>query len=410
ATDPNGNPLTFSKLSKFSGGSDWLTISSSGGLAGQPTLADVGLNRWTVQVSSSGGSDTATLLINVVNPGPNVPSGLTYTSFPICTKGSAITNIPPASTGGSEMRYVASPRLPKGLYLNSTTGVINGTPMEVAASAFYTITATNADGSTTASVNITVIDIAPSALTYSGNPAIYKRGEAIAVNVPANAGGDVVSYAVSPTLPSGLTLNSITGVISGTPLVASLTPVIYRVTASNTGGSTFTDVSIEINDANSNHTPITINDNAAASLYPSTITVPTTTGTITKVTVQLKGLNHTQQNDLDILLVGPSGQTVVLMSDAGGNADISNADLTFDDAALVSLTNTAASIPTGFYKPTNIGDTDNFSAPAPAGPYGTTLSSFNGTNPTGAWCLYMMDDKAKNTGTLSGGWNLSFEI
>jgi len=412
ATDPNGNPLTFSKLSKFSGGSDWLTISSSsGGLAGQPTLADVGFNRWTVQVSSSGGSDTATLLINVVNPGPNVPSGLTYTSFPICTKGSAITNIPPASTGGSEMRYVASPRLPKGLYLNSTTGVISGTPMEVATSAFYTITAANADGSTTASVNITVIDIAPSALTYSGNPAIYKRGEAIAANVPANAGGDVVSYAVSPTLPSGLTLNSITGVISGTPLVASLTPVIYRVTASNTGGSTFTDVSIEINDANSNHTPITINDNAAASLYPSTITVPTTTGTITKVTVQLKGLNHTQQNDLDILLVGPSGQTVVLMSDVGGNADAANADLTFDDAALASLTTTAASILTGTYKPTNNGPTDVFSAPAPAtATYGTTLSVFNGTNPTGTWSLYIMDDRGGNIGTLSGGWNLSFEI
>ena len=411
ATDPNGNPLTFSKLSKLSGGSDWLTISPNGGLAGQPTLADVGLNRWTVQISSSGGSDTATLLINVVNPGPNPPSGLTYPSFPTYTKGSAIVSIPPASIRGSEMRYVASPRLPKGLYLNSTTGVISGTPTEVAATSLYTITATNADGSTTASVNITVIDIAPSALTYSGNPAIYKRGEAIAANVPANSGGDVVSYAVSPTLPSGLTLNSTTGVISGTPLVASLTPVIYRVTASNTGGSTFTDVSIEINEANSNSTPIAINDNAKASPYPSTITVPTTTGTITKVTVQLKGLNHTQQNDLDILLVGPSGQTVVLMSDVGGNADAANADLTFDDASLASLTTTAASILTGTYKPTNNGPTDVFSAPAPAtATYGTTLSVFNGTNPTGTWNLYIMDDRGGKTGTLSGGWNLSFEI
>ena len=221
----------------------------------------------------------------------------------------------------------------------------------------------------------------------------------------------MVSYAVSPALPSGLTLNSITGVISGTPLAPSLKPVIYRVIATNTGGSTFTDVSIEINDANSNSTPITINDNAAASPYPSTITVPTTAGTITKVTVQLKGLSHTQQNDLDILLVGPSGQTVVLMSDVGGNADATNADLTFDDAALASLTTTAASILTGTYKPTNNGPTDAFSAPAPAtATYGTTLSVFNGTNPTGTWSLYIMDDRGGNTGTLSGGWNLSFEI
>jgi len=411
ATDPNSNPLTFSKLSKLSGGSNWLTISSSGGLAGQPTLADVGLNRWTVQVSSSGGSDTATLLINVVNPGPNPPSALSYPSFPIYTKGSAITNIPPASISGSEMRYVASPRLPKGLYLNSTTGVISGTPTEVTATALYTITATNADGSTTTSVNITVIDIPPSALTYSVNPAIYNWGQAIAANTPANAGGDVVSYAVSPALPSGLTLNSTTGVISGTPLVQSLPPAIYRVIATNTGGSTFTDISIEIKDATSNSAPIMINDNAAASPYPCTITVPNMAGTITKVTVQLKDLNHTQQNDLDILLVGPSGQTVVLMSDAGGNADASNADLTFDDASLVSLTTTAAPIPTGTYKPTNIGPNDAFAAPAPAtATYGSTLSVFNGTNPTGTWSLYIMDDRANNTGSISGGWRLSLEI
>jgi hypothetical protein len=99
------------------------------------------------------------------------------------------------------------------------------------------------------------------------------------------------------------------------------------------------------------------------------------------------------------------------MSDAGGNADASNADLTFDDAALGSLTTTAAPIPTGIYKPTNIGATDAFPVSAPAAAtYGTTLSVFNGTNPTGTWSLYIMDDRGGNTGTLSGGWNLSFEI
>ncbi len=408
ASDPNSNPLTFSKLP---GGPTWLSVAADGTLSGTPSATDAGLNSWNVQVASSGGSDTAILLINVVAPGPNPPSALTYPNTLVYTRGTAITDIAPTSGGGSVMRYVASPRLPKGLYLNSTTGSISGTPTEVAATALYTITATNADGTTTAPIIITINDIAPSALTYSRNPAIYKRGESITANTPANAGGDVVSYLVSPSLPPGLSLDNVTGIISGIPTVPSLTPVIYRITASNTGGSTFTDVSIEINDANSSYTPITINDNTAASPYPSTITVSATAGTITKVTVQLKGLSHTQQNDLDILLVGPSGQTVVLMSDAGGNADASNADLTFDDAALVSLTTTAAPIPTGIYKPTNIGATDAFPAPAPAAAtYGTTLSVFNGTDATGTWNLYIVDDRAANPGTLSGGWNLSFVI
>ena len=407
ASDPNSNPLTFSKLP---GGPSWLIVAADGTLSGTPSATDAGLNSWNVQVNSSGGSDTATVLINVANPGPNPPLALTYPSLPVYTKGTAITNVSPASGGGGVMRYVASPRLPKGLYLNSTTGGISGTPTEVTATALYTITATNTDGSTTTNLSITVIDIAPSALTYSSNPASYKRGSAIIPNTPTSSGGTVISYAVSPAMPTGLTVDPATGIISGTPSVASPVPTIYRITATNSGGSTFTDVSIAINDANSNSTLITINDNAAASPYPSTIVVPTTAGTITKVTAQLKGLSHTQQNDLDILLVGPSGQTVILMSDVGGNADAVNVDLTFDDAASASLTTTAAPIATGSYKPTNNGAGDVFAAPAPSAPYGTTLSVFNGTNPTGTWSLYIVDDRAGNTGPLGGGWSMTFEI
>ena len=245
ATDPNSQPLTFAKLSKISGGTDWLTVSSSGALSGTPTSADAGLNRWTMQVSSTGGSETATLLIDVSAPGPNPPAALTYPSHPAYTKGTAIANLLPSSSGGSVMRYVASPRLPKGLYLNSTTGSISGTPMEVTATATYTITASNADGSTSANVTITVNDIAPSSLTYSGNPAAYTVGVAVPVNTPTNSGGSVVSYAVSPALPTGLTLNTSTGVISGTPSAASPT-TLYTVTATNSGGFTTAQVSITV--------------------------------------------------------------------------------------------------------------------------------------------------------------------
>ena len=55
-----------------------------------------------------------------------------------------------------------------------------------------------------------------------------------------------------------------------------------------------------------------------ASPYPSTITVAGVTGTITKVTVAFGNLSHTFPRDMDILLVGPMGHTVMLMSDVGG--------------------------------------------------------------------------------------------
>ena len=52
-----------------------------------------------------------------------------------------------------------------------------------------------------------------------------------------------------------------------------------------------------------------------ATPYPSTINVPSFTGTVTRVTVTLYGLSHTWPRDIDVLLVGPTGQTLLLMTD-----------------------------------------------------------------------------------------------
>jgi hypothetical protein len=113
---------------------------------------------------------------------------------------------------------------------------------------------------------------------------------------------------------------------------------------------------------------------------------------------------------LDILLVGPLGQKVLLMSDVGGGVSVANVNLTFDDAATVFLPTSAVSITTGTYKPTDSGATsDAFSASAPAAPYDLNLAVFNGTNPTGTWSLYVMDDRGINTGSISGGWRLSLQ-
>ena len=243
ASDPNGNLMTFSKLA---GGPAWLSIDANGTLSGTPLPSDLGLNRWTVEVSSSGGTDTAILLIEVITPGINPPAGLSYSSPIAYTKGAAIANLSPSGGGGGVMRYAAAPKLPIGLRLNSTTGVISGTPVEVKAAAAYTITATNADGAATSSLNITVNDIEPSALTYAQNPAIYTKGQTIAPNTPSNSGGTVVSYAVSPPLPAGLLLNTTTGVISGTPSAAEPTATSHTVIATNTGGSTTADLGITV--------------------------------------------------------------------------------------------------------------------------------------------------------------------
>src|SRR6185369_16947085 len=145
----------------------------------------------------------------------------------------------------------------------------------------------------------------------------------------------------------------------------------------------------------------------AGSPYPSKIVVAGLPSNPSKVTVTLKGLSHTYPDDLDVLLVGPGGQKVVLISDVGGGTDISNVTLTFDDGAASSLPDSAA-IASGSYKPTDFVSGDAFPSPAPAGPYGTTLSAFNGLDPNGTWSLYVVDDAASDGGSISAGWSLQF--
>jgi len=152
--------------------------------------------------------------------------------------------------------------------------------------------------------------------------------------------------------------------------------------------------------------PITIpatGPSGAATPYPVTVLVAGLSGTVTDVNATVNGLTHTFPDDLDILLVGPGGQSVVLLSDAGGGDDISNLNVTLDDEA-ATVAPAATALGPGPYKPTNYGlvEVDTWPAPAPAGPYGTALSVFDGGNPNGTWSLYIFDDTVLDAGSASG--------
>ncbi len=163
-----------------------------------------------------------------------------------------------------------------------------------------------------------------------------------------------------------------------------------------------------------NTTTITVADSAnaptIASLYPSNITVSGLSGNVTHVQVKINGISHTFPDDIDMLLVGPGGQNVILMSDVGGgNPGASNVTLTLDDFAALSLPD-GGPLATGLFKPTNVNPgtgTETWPAPAPAPAGGSALSVFNGTAPNGTWSLYIVDDESQDSGSIAGGWELS---
>ena len=160
-----------------------------------------------------------------------------------------------------------------------------------------------------------------------------------------------------------------------------------------------------------NHTPILLNTVAAPpGPYPSRIVVSNLAGVITNVTVTLTNLTHQRPDDIDVLLVGPGGQRVLLMSDAGGDIAPNFVTLTFSDDVTPFLSDNGALV-TGTYRPSNYGAGDVFPAPAPAGPYANTFSVFDGTNPNGTWSLYAADDIiTSSSGTISGGWELKLTV
>jgi hypothetical protein len=203
-------------------------------VSGTPTSVAAATN-YTITVSNAVGSQNKTLSIEVLNIAPSITYSASSYSINLNASG---TTGSPSNAGGAITSCSVSPALSAGLSISSTTCAISGTPTALTSptTMTYTVTPSNAIGSGAAkSVDITVNNIAPS-LTYSASSYNYTLYSAGTSGTPSNAGGAITSCAISPSLPSGLSISSTTCVISGTPTQV-LAATSYTVTPSNAVGS-----------------------------------------------------------------------------------------------------------------------------------------------------------------------------
>jgi len=205
---------------------------ATGVISGTPTTAEAD-HVYTIVATNASGSASFELTIRVRNA---APTSLAYPDAQQLNVGAAV-NLAPTVTGVVDS-FEISPALPAGLSLNAATGVISGTPDSVSSLQNFTVTASNDGGSTQYSLPMIVRMAPPSALSYT-SPVTIDVGAFVAAISPTVT-GSVSSYTISSDLPSGLSFNTTTGVISGTPWV-SYGPTNIQVTAHNPGGvATFT--------------------------------------------------------------------------------------------------------------------------------------------------------------------------
>ncbi|WP_263282059.1 beta strand repeat-containing protein [Leifsonia sp. ZF2019] len=216
-----------------------LTLDSGGSLHGTPSSA--GSFTFSVDATNSVGSANSGDITITVVPAPEAPtftadappaSGTVGVAYSYTFKADGVPS-------GGVSYAVKSGTLPDGLALNTSSGVLSGTPTTPGAHTFV-VEATNAKGSTAgASHTITVVP-APEAPTFTADapPASGTVGVAYSYTFKADgvpSGG--VSYAVkSGTLPDGLALNTSSGVLSGTPTTPGAHTFV--VEATNAKGST----------------------------------------------------------------------------------------------------------------------------------------------------------------------------
>ena len=186
----------------------------------------------TVALTNAAGtviSPAATLTVNP--PLPVIPGPLSATGV----RGLNFTFLTPLN--GTTATFSAT-GLPTGLTINGTSGVISGVPT-VAGPFTVNISATNTSGTGTASLTLTINP--PPPVISSPIAATGTSGQSFTYNVVAS--NSPTSYAATG-LPAGLSINTSTGAITGTPSVAGSFTV--TVTATNATGSVSQSVTFTI--------------------------------------------------------------------------------------------------------------------------------------------------------------------
>jgi hypothetical protein len=213
---------------------------ATGAITGTPTTQATTTHTFTLRDSSAPSQTVQQTLTLTIRPVPAVLA-IATASLPNGTVNQAYNRPVQASGGTPPLTWTivaGSGTLPPGLNLDSTTGAISGTPA-TAGTASFTVRVADARGqSDTQALSITIGTVLPppnppniTTTTLSSGTV----GQPYSQPVQVTGGTGALTWSISSgTLPSGLNLNPINGVILGTPTAAGTS--LFTVQVADSGG------------------------------------------------------------------------------------------------------------------------------------------------------------------------------
>ncbi len=226
----------------------WASLNaSSGAIAGTPNAAST--TNFSVTVTDAAGVTSAAQALTLkINAPP--PLTISTTSLPGGTEGTSYTTTLSATGGIQPYTWsIASGAMPAWANLNASTGVISGMP--------------NASGTSTFTVKVTDSEPTPASVTSGSLTITIAAAPALAVSttslptgtentsytttLAATGGVQPYTWAIaSGSLPSWASLDTTTGVISGTPNATGATTFTVSVTDSEATPVTATSGSLTL--------------------------------------------------------------------------------------------------------------------------------------------------------------------
>ncbi len=223
----------------------------TGVISGTP-IALLAVATYDIEVGNAGGIAPFALQFGVND---NPVSNLDYAAVTATSNALAVTvgtafSVSPTTTGGTPTTWTYQGVLPAGVTLDDQTGVLSGTPQtgseqDAASVTIYAANSANTENNGLGvpyTFTLEVKDEPPATVVYSPDTFSVEEDTGLIDVTPTVTGGTLnLTFSVSPALPAGVTLDTTTGQISGTPTEPQAsTP--YTVSVSNEGGPAVNDI------------------------------------------------------------------------------------------------------------------------------------------------------------------------